>query len=709
VSTQASESRLSSDSSTDQTSRAIDKTIEYLCHRLLPAGAPLEWAGEARVRGGTDASTDNSEGAYWVGELEADTTLESDYIIFLYFLDTVAHREKISKLARTIREEQLEDGGWNIYRHGPSEISASVKAYFALKIAGDSVDDPHMCAARKTILRLGGVEKVNTFTRLYLTFLKQLSWNDIPAIPPEVVLLPRFFYFNIYEISYWSRAILIPLSVLYALKPDRPVEERINISELFRSNHPELEATPSDAPEDPTAPCWRNFFNAAERLVRLVEQTPVKPFRKVSLKKAEEWMVDRSEKSDGLGAIFPSMVNLVMALTSMGYGEDHPAVRSNLEKLRELEIEEDGAIRLQPCLSPVWDTALALNALLEAGLPNSSTEAVQAARWLVSKEVRQSGDWQVRRPKLEASGWYFQFANEFYPDIDDSAAVLMALERVDHREVDGLEAAMSRGFTWILNMQSSDGGWAAFDVDVNREALTQVPYADHNAMLDPTCPDITGRVLESIARFSNHQTNSQVAKVIRRGVDYLKKHQEEDGSWYGRWGVNYVYGTWQSLKGLIAVGEDPRAPYIQKAAAWLRSCQNADGGWGETCESYADASLKGQGASTASQTAWAVMGLVATGDLDSEAVTRGIAYLVETQNEDGSWKEEYFTGTGFPRVFYLKYHLYRIFFPLFALAYYRNEKNGVRPPRGGARVELTSRQRDSNRSSPESSRTRVPA
>jgi squalene-hopene/tetraprenyl-beta-curcumene cyclase len=681
--TPSSQAVSSPDPRAAQLETAIERTTDFYRSRLVPANSPLNWVGGARAAPGHEFSADNacSEGAYWVGELEADATVEADYILFCYFVDPQGYQDKIRRLAKTILAEQLEDGGWPIYPGGPSEISISVKAYFALKISGHTAEEPCMQKACATILRLGGAEQANTFTRLYLTFLKQIDWHEIPAVPPEIALLPRFFFVNIYEISYWSRVILIPLSVLYALKPDRPVEERVAIPEIFRKNHPEFAAELAP-PEDPTVPNWRNFFKAAERVVRLIEQTPFKPLRKRALKAAEQWMVQRSEDSEGLGAILPGMLHGVMALLLLGYDSSHPATASNLRYLEELEIEEGGAIRLQPCLSPVWDTALALNALREAdGLSADAPEAVAAARWLVSKEVRKSGDWQVRRPDLEPSGWYFQFANEFYPDIDDSAAVLLALDRVDHDKVPGIQDAMSRGLNWVVHMQSSDGGWAAFDADVTREALTHVPYADHNAMLDPTCPDVTGRVLESIGRFPEHHNVPSVARARDRGVQYLRETQEKEGCWFGRWGVNYIYGTWQALKGLIAVGEDPRADYIRRAATWLQDQQNPDGGWGESCESYADPRWRGKGVSTASQTAWAIMGLIVAGGHESEAVTRGIDYLLRSQREDGSWTEEPFTGTGFPEVFYLKYHLYAVCFPLFALGYYRNLESHRRPGR----------------------------
>jgi len=693
---------------------ALDRAINATVRNLLSQFKRAELPGGGSSTGDGNSPSAERGGGYWLGELEADTTLESDYIIFLYFLNPEKHRGKITKLARYVRKHQLADGSWNIHYDGAGEVSASVKAYFALKLAGYSTSEPFMVRAREAILRMGGAESVNSFTKIYLSFLNQFDWKDIPAIPPELVLLPRFFYFNIYEISYWSRAILIPLSVLYAKKPNRRVASDVDISEIFsragsgdnngngNGNGKHDETVPFrngngnstnggngvGSLKDPNLLSWRNFFLLMDRLLKIVEKAPIKPLRNLALKRAEEWMVSRTEMSDGLGAIFPAMVNSVMALHSLGYDENDHCVANTLGKLRELEIEEGDCLRLQPCLSPVWDTALAVNALREAGVPQDAPEMVEAGRWLVSKEVRESGDWQLRVPGVEASGWYFQFHNEFYPDIDDTAAVILGLDRVDHQSVEGLEAAVGRGIHWVVSLQCTNGGWAAFDVDVQREALTQVPYADHNAMLDPACADITGRVLEMLSRYPSLRRKAHIRRSIKAGIEFLKGEQEADGSWYGRWGVNYIYGTWQSLKGLMSVGEDSEAPYIRRAVAWLKSCQQTDGGWGESCDSYVHPEKKGQGVSTASQTAWALMGLVAAGEVDSEAVRRGVKYLIHRQQPDGSWDEDHFTGTGFPDVFYLKYHLYRIYFPLFALGYYRNVKDGTHPPRDQANVVL---------------------
>jgi squalene cyclase len=726
------------------------------------------------------------DAGYWCAELEADSTLESDYILFLYLLNPCAYGEKIRKLANTVASEQLTCGAWNIYHGGPGDLSASVKAYFALKLAGHSPHEPMMAKAREAILRMGGAERVNSYTKIYLSLLEQFDWSEVPALPPEIVLLPRFFYFNIYEISYWSRAILIPLSILYAKRPRFGESLGISIREIFWSsvdgngngrtlngngnangrngstfhrageNGHEPHLSPSrvrGAPLNGTAHVngngksssdasrwqlgrnnptawspngnghasngsassgnpsitsgrgaengstpprsvsffsWRNFFIVMDRLLKLHEKTPLKPLRGLALKKAEQWIVARLEDSDGLGAIFPSMVNSVLAMRCLGYDEHHPLVANTIEKLRELEIEEDDAIRLQPCLSPVWDTALAMNALQESGLRRDHAALMKSARWLVSKEVRRPGDWQVRAPGVEVSGWAFQFQNDFYPDIDDTAAVLMALERVDIAEVPGLVDSISRGLNWMVSMQNSNGGWAAFDVDVERAALTHVPYADHNAMLDPACADITGRVLEALGRVPTLWAQPKVQEAIRRGVEYLKRSQKPDGSWYGRWGVNYIYGTWQAMKGLLAVGEDPRADYIRRAVAFIKRHQNDDGGWGESCASYNDARQKARGPSTASQTAWGLMGLMAAGEVESPEVERGIEYLLSTQGEDGNWEEDHWTGTGFPSVFYLKYHLYRLYFPLFALGSFRNLRDGVSTVRERPDIRLGS-------------------
>ncbi len=602
---------------------------------------------------------------YWVGELEADSTLESDYILLENYLGSPC-AQKVRKAANYILSKQLPDGGWNIYTGGPSNVSATVKAYFALKLAGFRGDEHFMRRARETALALGGVQAANTFTKIYFALFGQYDWDAVPAIPPELILFPDLHYFSIYQMSSWSRAILVPLSIIYAHKPQRPVPD-VNIDEVFlEGRHVNLRL-----PRDPTPFSWRNFFLGVDRILKVIERSRFKPLRQQALARAEQWMRARFQGCEGLGAIFPAMMNSIIALDCLGYRRGNPVMDEALRAFYHFEIEEGETLRMQPCFSPVWDTAIALYAAIEAGLPPDSPAAVRAADWLLDVQSRGRGDWQVTRPNVEPGGWYFEFKNEAYPDVDDTAMVLLALARARASSAKRLEQAIQRGMNWLLGMQGRDGGFAAFDVDNDHAVFCQMPFADHNAMLDPSCPDLTGRALEALAKFGHRKGTPQVD----RAITFLQQHQEPEGCWFGRWGVNYIYGTCFALRGLRAAGEDLREAYILRAGEWLRSIQNPDGGWGESCESYDNPDLKGQGPSTASQTAWALMGLFAGGDFASESVRRGIEYLLVTQTAQGTWEEPYFTGTGFPRVFYLRYHLYRHYFPLLALAEYAKSGN----------------------------------
>lgn len=600
---------------------------------------------------------------YWWGELEADTTLESDYILLEFYLGE-PRPEKVRKAAHYILSRQLPDGGWNIYAGGPSNISATVKAYFALKLAGFSGQEHFMRRARERALELGGVQAANTFTKIYFSIFGQYDWDAVPAIPPELVLLPDLHYFSIYQMSSWSRAILAPLSVICAHKPQRPAPGA-EIDEIFLGGR----RANLQLPRDPSTLTWRNFFLSVDRILKVIERSRFKPLRQQALRRAEQWMRERFEGCEGLGAIFPAMMNSIMALDCLGYRHDDPVMEEALRAFRRFEIEAGDTLRMQPCFSPVWDTAIALFAAMEAGLPAESPEAVRATDWLLDLQAQGKGDWQVKRPNLHPGGWYFEFKNEYYPDIDDTAMVLLALSKARASSAGRLERAIQRGLDWMLGMQGNDGGFAAFDVDNNHAVFCQVPFADHNAMLDPACPDVTGRVLEALARFGYCKGTPQADAAIA----FLKRQQEAEGCWFGRWGVNYIYGTCFALRGLRAAGEDPREAYILRAGEWLRSTQNPDGGWGESCESYDNPDLKGQGPSTPSQTAWALLGLFAGDDWESESVRRGIEYLLSSQTAEGSWQEPYFTGTGFPRVFYLRYHMYRHYFPLLALAEYARQ------------------------------------
>jgi len=597
---------------------------------------------------------------YWMGELEGDSILESEYILLLTFLGIEKNKKKIEALARYLIKKQEKHGGWSTYPGGPPDISGSVKAYFALKIAGYDPSLPLMVKAKELILSLGGINRTNSFTKIYLAMLGQYSWSKCPAIPPEGSLLPTWFYMNIYAMSAWSRTIVIPLSILWAYKPVMRLP--VDIQELSIPK----EVAPGDT-WDKSIISWKNAFLALDLFLKLLEKSPIKPFRAWAIRTAEKWMIQHFRRSDGLGAIFPPMVNSIFALKLLGYSEDHPYFLKAMWQLEGLEIEENEAIRMQPCLSPVWDTALAVTALSESGLSSSNPALIKGAKWLISKEVKEEGDWKISNPKIPTGGWVFEFNNEFYPDVDDTAMVLISLSRVDFPQK---RAAVTRGITWLLGMQGNDGGWAAFDRDNNHEILTQVPFADHNAMLDPSCPDLTGRVLEMLSAYG-YTVNST---PIKKAIAYLKESQELDGSWYGRWGVNYIYGTWQVLKGLSCIGENMRLPYVKRAAQWIRSVQNPDGGWGESCESYNKPAMKGIGASTPSQTAWALMALMAAGDYETLSVKDGFRWLLENQTTEGTWDEEIFTGTGFPKVFYLRYHLYRHYFPLYAFGMLQRKK-----------------------------------
>ena len=599
---------------------------------------------------------------YWCGELEADTTLESDYVLLHTLLGT-STPERFAKCARHILQHQNEDGGWSIYPGGPANVSACVKAYFALKLAGYSADHPALVRARKKILELGGVTEINTFSKIYLCFLGQYDYDAVPAVPPEIVLFPKWFWFNIYEISSWSRAMLVPLSICYAKKPFKKIPPEMGIEELFVGGR---DKSRMHLHWSKKLFSWRNFFLLLDRLTHWAEAVHIRPLRSIALKKAEKWMLERFEMSDGLAAIYPSIVNSTLAMRCLGYSLDDPQVIRALDEFEKLGIEEEETFRMQPCMSPVWDTAYALFALGEAGVPANDPRMMESADWILQKQVRNAGDWKIKNPKGQPGGWYFEFNNEFYPDVDDSAMVCLGLSQVEHPNGRYLRESVQRAIDWILSMQCRNGGWASFDKDNDRMVFEHIPFADHNAMLDPATVDITGRVLEMLAAYGYDKTHPAVQKAIA----FLRQEQMPDGSWFGRWGVNYIYGTMLVLRGLEAIGIDHHEPYVQQAAEWLRMVQNADGGWGESCGSYDDPASRGVGASTPSQTAWAIMGLLAANDTRSDSVARGIAYLLRTQKKDGSWDEQFCTGTGFPRVFYLKYHLYRQYFPLIALTTY---------------------------------------
>ncbi len=604
---------------------------------------------------------------FWVGELMVDSTLVSDMIAYHHWNGKVDPKWQ-RKAVNHIFSMQLPDGGWNIYHGGPAEINATIKAYLALKLAGVPVTDPRMLQAREIALNFGGVPRMNTFSKLYLALLGLFPWKYVPTIPCEVLLIGKWFHVNFWDMSNWSRAMLVPLAIINHFKPTRPLKNNVNLDELYPQGFHERDLA---LPPDPDKISLRNFFLWLDRLHKFAEwfvEIGFHPFRKSALKKCENWMLERFEGSEGLAAIFPAMLNSLIALKALGYPDDHPQVVRAAQELKRLEHETEDSVRIEPCFSPVWDTAIVTMCLRESGVPEDHPRLKQAAEWLMTKEIRFRGDWQYKNPvNVEPSGWVFEYENKWNPDVDDTAMVLLALRKIPTDNRQKRDECFVRGLKWMLAFQCKDGGWAAFDKDCTKNILEKVPFADHNAMLDPECADITARILELLGYENFPVTHPQVKEAL----DYLRAQQEEDGSWYGRWGVNYIYGTWQVLRGLRALKLDMQEPWLLKARDWLESVQHADGGWGERCNTYDDPVFKGRGPSTASQTAWAVMGLCAFGDPDRPSLKRGIEYLIRTQNADGSWTEAETTGTGFPKVFYLKYDMYRNAWPLLAFATYR--------------------------------------
>ena len=618
----------------------------------------IEAAREALIR------LQSAQG-YWLFELEADCTISAEYILMMHFLEEIDAALEC-KIAAYLRSHQAEHGGWPLYYNGELDISCSVKAYFALKLAGDSPEAPHMVRARSAILQRGGAARANVFTRITLALFGQIPWRGVPYIPVEIMLLPRWFPFHIDKVSYWSRTVMVPLFILCTLKPRARNPRQVDIRELF-TTPPEQERNYFRLPPD-RAGLLAKAFLLLDRVARLIDPLIPKAMRERATRRAEDWVLERLNGEGGLGAIFPAMVNALEVMVVRGYASDDPRRVTAKRALQKLLVVEGPTAYCQPCVSPIWDTGLAALAMQEAGGAGAMASAAHSLDWLKTQQLlEEPGDWQVSRPALPGGGWAFQFSNSFYPDLDDTAVIAWAMHQAgDHgRYGDSLQRALN----WLVGMQSRNGGFASFDVDNVHYNLNQIPFADHGALLDPPTSDVTARVVTALALVGR----SEDQPVIERAIGFLRAEQVADGSWFGRWGTNYIYGTWSVLVALAQAGVRPDDEAVQRAVTWLAARQNGDGGWGESNDTYAKQPRASERtASTPYQSAWAVLGLLAAGEADSKTVRGGIEYLMQTRQADGLWSDPTFTAPGFPRVFYLKYHGYCAYFPFWALAAYRN-------------------------------------
>ena len=633
---------------------------------------PFDDALEQHIQKGTQALlAQQRPDGHWVFELEADATIPAEYVLLRHYLGEPVDTALEAKIAVYLRRIQGDHGGWPLFRDADIDISATVKAYFALKMIGDFVDADHMRRAREAVRARGGAERVNVFTRIMLALFGFIPWRAVPVMPVEIMLLPKWFPFHLDKISYWSRTVIVPLLVMMAKKARARNAKGVRIDELFLEP-PERMGPAPKAPQQKALWFW--FFHAVDNVLRATEPYFPKRTRQRAIDRAVAWVGERLNGEDGLGAIFPAMANSVMMFDVLGYPENHPQRAIARKSVEKLLVVHDSEAYCQPCVSPIWDTGLVCHALLEVGGARVIDDVKRGLDWLVPKQVLDvRGDWIARRADLRPGGWAFQYANPHYPDVDDTAVVAMAMDR--QQKLSGckdFDASLAPAREWILGMQSENGAWGAFDADNEYYYLNNIPFADHGALLDPPTEDVTARCLSMLAQFGETVENST---AVARGVDYLRRTQLAEGSWYGRWGMNYIYGTWSVLCALNVVGLDRDAPEMRKAVDWLAAIQNDDGGWGEDGSSYKlDYRGYERAPSTASQTAWAVLGLMAAGEVDHPAVTRGIKYLTDTQGADGFWNEPRYTATGFPRVFYLRYHGYAKFFPIWAMARYRNLK-----------------------------------
>jgi squalene-hopene/tetraprenyl-beta-curcumene cyclase len=638
-------------------------------HGMRRAGAFLHGALDRGIEKAAAALRGRQkDDGHWVFELEADATIPSEYVLLKHYLDEIDPALE-RRIGNYLRETQADHGGWPLYHGGAFDVSATVKAYFALKAIGDPVDAPHMARARDAVLAHGGAEKANVFTRTLLALFGEVPWHAVPVMPVEIMLLPEWFPFHLNKVSYWSRTVIVPLLVLMALKPRARNPHQVHIPELF--------VTPAEAVRDwlqkPDDTWIATALIGLDAVLRRAEPMIPGHTRERAIARALDFVRERLNGADGLGAIYPAMANTVMMFDALGFPADHPELVTAKESIERLLIVEEDRAYCQPCVSPIWDTALACHALQEVER-GSDDDVLRGLDWLVDRQVLDlKGDWAAKRPELAPGGWPFQYGNGHYPDLDDTAVVVMAMERADPTRYAG---AIDRAMTWMRGMQSANGGWGAFDVDNDYDYLNHIPFADHGALLDPPTADVSARCLSAIRQAAPHTPDPGVETALA----YLRREQEVDGSWFGRWGTNYIYGTWSVLCALNAAGVGPDAPEMRRAVNWLEAHQKPDGGWGESGGTYWSDTPPGTADhSTASQTAWALLALMAAGEVDSDAVARGVQYLLDSQNEDGEWDEADYTAVGFPRVFYLRYHGYRFFFPLWALARYRNLKASNAP------------------------------
>lgn len=600
-----------------------------------------------------------SPDGYWWAELESNVTMTAEHVFFRHVMGRPNPDEAV-KAANHILSEQRADGAWANWLGGEPDLSTTVEAYVALRMAGVPIDRPEMQAALGFILASGGIERTRVFTKIWLAMLGEWPWEWVPILPPEIMLLPRRFPVNIYSFACWARQTVVALSVVMTLRPIVPLPAALRLDELFPRGRDRADTSAPGTQNGRLSRC----FLLADRLLRIAERARWKPLRQPALRRAERWIVERQEADGSWGGIQPPWVYSLIALRCLGYPNDHPVIQRGMAGFygpKGFAIEDDETIRLQACLSPVWDTGLALLALFDAGIPSDHPRIRAAGEWLLKEQIDSGGDWQVRC-NARPGGWAFEFDNDTYPDTDDTAVVLMALQH-SCADSEPQRQALARGVDWLVGMQSSNGGWGAFDRNNTQTWPRKIPFADFGEMIDPPSVDVTAHVLECLGRLGW----SPRQRVIRRALTYLEREQESDGSWYGRWGVNRIYGAGAVLPALQAVGYPMDAPRVQRTVSWLLGRQNDDGGWGERIESYHDPSWWGRGPSTASQTGWALLALLAAGRADDAAVHRGVDYLVVSQREDGGWDESCFTGVGFPTDFMIRYHIYRDVFPLMAL------------------------------------------